>query len=161
MIRLGRLLIVPAALFVAVLAGFAMALAGAAALTRLLVRRAERRYPRPAGAVVVDGVELRYTEAGTGTPVVLVHGLLGSTYDFGPALTGRLARHHRVVALDRPGNGYSEAPPVAGHTPIGQATCSTKPSAGSASSDRCSSATRSAPPSPSPTPSSTPPTWPP
>ena len=93
---------------------------GGAALTRALVRRAERRYPRPGGAVTVDGVELRYTSAGTGRPVVLVHGLLGSTYDY-DALTAQLSARYRVIAFDRPGNGYSTAPPGEGHTPIGQA----------------------------------------
>ena len=95
-------------------------LLGSAALTRALVRRAERRYPRPAGSVTVDGVELRYTTSGAGRPVVLVHGLLGSTYDFEP-LAALLASRYRVIAFDRPGNGYSTAPPGEGHTPIGQA----------------------------------------
>jgi pimeloyl-ACP methyl ester carboxylesterase len=99
----------------------ALALGVSAELTRWLVRRAERRYPRPAGAVVVDGVELRYTQAGSGRPVVLIHGLLGSTYDFEAGLTDVLAQRYRVVAFDRPGNGYSKAPPSDGHTPIGQA----------------------------------------
>ena len=95
-------------------------LLGAAALTRVLVRRAERRYPRPAGSVLVDGVRLRYTRKGVGRPVVLIHGLLGSTYDFA-TLTALLAPRCHVVAFDRPGNGYSGAPPTEGHTPIGQA----------------------------------------
>jgi pimeloyl-ACP methyl ester carboxylesterase len=98
----------------------AAALLAAAALTRALARRAERRYPRPAGAVTVDGVELRYTVTGAGRPVVLVHGLLGSTYDY-HALAALLSSRFRVVAFDRPGNGYSAAPPDDGHSPIGQA----------------------------------------
>jgi pimeloyl-ACP methyl ester carboxylesterase len=116
--RLGRPLTIaaPIAPFV-----IALVLVASAGLTRLLARRAERRYPRPAGVVVVDGVELRYTQAGSGRPVVLIHGLLGSTYDFEVALTGVLAARHHVVAFDRPGNGYSSAPPAGGHTPIGQA----------------------------------------
>jgi pimeloyl-ACP methyl ester carboxylesterase len=116
--RLGRPLAITAPIAAPLFALFLVASAG---LTRVLVRRAERRYPRPAGAVVVDGVELRYTQAGSGRPVVLIHGLLGSTYDFEVALTGVLATRYRVVAFDRPGNGYSEAPPTAGRTPIGQA----------------------------------------
>lgn len=103
------------------LATCALPLVAAAVLTRLVVRRAQRRYPRPAGAIVVDGVELRYTQAGAGRPLVLIHGLLGSTYDFEIALTRLLAARYRVVAFDRPGNGYSQAPRADGHTPIGQA----------------------------------------
>jgi len=104
----------------AIVASAAALLLGAAALTRLLVRRAERRYPRPAGAVTVDGVQLRHTRTGAGRPVVLIHGLLGSTYDF-ELLTDLLAPRYQVLAFDRPGNGYSGAPPGDGHTPIGQA----------------------------------------
>jgi len=104
----------------AIVASAAALLLGAAALTRLLVRRAERRYPRPAGAVTVDGVQLRHTRSGAGRPVVLIHGLLGSTYDY-ELLSGLLAPRYQVVAFDRPGNGYSGAPPGDGHTPIGQA----------------------------------------
>ena len=104
----------------AIVAPVAALLLGAAAFTRLLVRRAEQRYPRPAGVVAVDGVELRYTRAGAGRPVVLIHGLLGSTYDY-ELLNDLLAPHYQVLAFDRPGNGYSGAPPSDGHTPIGQA----------------------------------------
>jgi len=95
-------------------------LLGAAALTRMLVRRAERRYPRPAGVIEIDGVRLRYTRAGAGRPVVLIHGLLGSTYDY-ELLGELLATRYQVLAFDRPGNGYSGVPPSDGHTPIGQA----------------------------------------
>jgi len=104
----------------AVVAPVAALLLGAAALTRVLVRRAERRYPRPAGMVAIDGVRLRYTRAGAGRPVVLIHGLLGSTYDY-EILSDLLAPRYEVLAFDRPGNGYSGAPPSDGHTPIGQA----------------------------------------
>ena len=104
----------------AIAASAVAALFGAAALTRLLVRRAERRYPRPAGVIEVDGVKLRYTRGGAGRPVVLIHGLLGSTYDY--ELLGEvLAPRYDALAFDRPGNGYSGTPPSEGHTPIGQA----------------------------------------
>ena len=104
----------------AIVAPVAALLLGAGALTRALVRRAERRYPRPPGMVEIDGVQLRYTRAGAGRPVVLIHGLLGSTYDY-ELLGELLAPRYEVLAFDRPGNGYSGPPPGDGHTPIGQA----------------------------------------
>jgi len=38
---------------------------------------------------------------------VLVHGLGGNLRNFAPELVDTLAQNHRVIALDRPGSGYS------------------------------------------------------
>lgn len=74
-------------------------------------RRAERTHP-PAGRFVnVDGVRIHYLEKGEGTPVILLHGNLVYAKDFAVnGLVERLARHHRVLAFDRPGFGHSERP---------------------------------------------------
>jgi pimeloyl-ACP methyl ester carboxylesterase len=63
--------------------------------------------PKPHGSfVTVDGLRIHYLEQpGTGTPVVLLHGLPGTAEDFNevtPLLAG-----HRTIAIDRPGFGYS------------------------------------------------------
>jgi len=63
--------------------------------------------PKPHGAfITVDGLRIHYLErTGTGTPVVLIHGLPGTAEDFNkvtPLLAG-----HRTIAFDRPGFGYS------------------------------------------------------
>jgi pimeloyl-ACP methyl ester carboxylesterase len=42
--------------------------------------------------------------------VVLVHGANGTSNDFPPELIADLARDHTVIAVDRPGHGWSEAP---------------------------------------------------
>jgi pimeloyl-ACP methyl ester carboxylesterase len=60
--------------------------------------------------LVVDGVKLHYFCGGTGSPLVLVHGLGSSAavefyYNLEP-----LAAHHRVIAVDLPGFGQSEKP---------------------------------------------------
>ena len=98
--------------------GFLLASAGA---TRVLKRRAERRYPDAGGHVDVDGARLRYTDSGAGRPVVLVHGLLGSAYDFDLGLTGLAAERYRLVAFDRPGSGYSDEAAPRDQSPITQA----------------------------------------
>src|ERR1700737_1639425 len=59
---------------------------------------------------VVDGGRLHYLCGGTGSPLVLVHGLGSSAavefyYNLEP-----LAAHHRVIAVDLPGFGQSEKP---------------------------------------------------
>jgi pimeloyl-ACP methyl ester carboxylesterase len=63
--------------------------------------------PKPHGSFVsVDGLRIHYLErAGTGTPIVLLHGLPGTAEDWNevtPLLAG-----HRTIAIDRPGFGYS------------------------------------------------------
>jgi pimeloyl-ACP methyl ester carboxylesterase len=49
---------------------------------------------------------LHALEAGTGAPVVLLHGLFGHAANFG-TLIRRLATHHRVIALDLRNHGAS------------------------------------------------------
>ncbi len=63
--------------------------------------------PKPAGSFVrVNGLRIRYLERpGSGTPIVLIHGLPGTAEDFN-AVTPLLAGH-RTIAFDRPGFGYS------------------------------------------------------
>lgn len=59
-------------------------------------------------SVVVDGVALNYVSAGSGRPVVLIHGNPGSHEDYTLALFERLIQSYYVIAFDRPGHGYSE-----------------------------------------------------
>lgn len=59
-------------------------------------------------SVVVDGMTLNYVSAGSGRPVVLIHGNPGSYHDYTLAVVGRLSQSYYVVAFDRPGHGYSE-----------------------------------------------------
>lgn len=67
----------------------------------------------PAGAedrsVSVDGVRFRYVRAGSGPPLLLVHGLLGYSFSFRYNLEP-LGQHFTVYAPDLPGTGYSERP---------------------------------------------------
>lgn len=59
-------------------------------------------------SVVVDGMTLNYVSAGSGRPVVLIHGNPGSYEDYTLAVVERLSPSYYVVAFDRPGHGYSE-----------------------------------------------------
>src|SRR6185369_6732858 len=59
-------------------------------------------------SVVVDGMTLSYVSAGTGRPVVLIHGNPGSFHDYTLAVVERLSQSYHVLAFDRPGHGYSE-----------------------------------------------------
>lgn len=59
--------------------------------------------------VLVDGGSIHYVEQGPkdGTPVVLIHGLSGQLQHFTYGLSELLAKDFRVIAIDRPGCGYS------------------------------------------------------
>lgn len=52
----------------------------------------------------VNGMNLYYDTHGTGRPLVLLHGGLGSGEMFGPVLPA-LAEHHQVIAVDLQGHG--------------------------------------------------------
>ena len=89
----------------------AAVLAATAAWVAYRARRAEAEHPPSGRFVEVDGVRLHYIDRGLGTPVVLLHGTMVRLEDLvASGLVDRLARHHRVVAFDRPGFGYSERP---------------------------------------------------
>jgi pimeloyl-ACP methyl ester carboxylesterase len=60
----------------------------------------------------VDGIKLRYKLAGSGAPILLLHGWGGSIESMG-LLFDDLARDHAVVAFDFPGHGESSLPPKA------------------------------------------------
>jgi pimeloyl-ACP methyl ester carboxylesterase len=85
-------------------------------------RRAEREQP-PAGRLLdVEGVRLHVVERGEGSPVVLIHGNTVTQRDFeASGVLDRLARHHRVLAFDRPGFGHSSRPRDRLWTPAAQA----------------------------------------
>jgi len=87
------------------------ALAATAAWVALRARRAEAEHPPMGRFVDVDGIRLHYIDRGLGPPVVLLHGTMVRLEDMvASGLVDRLAQHHRVIAFDRPGFGYSERP---------------------------------------------------
>ncbi len=87
------------------------ALGGLAIGWRTQAREAEGASPPRGKFLTVDGIRVHYLELGDGPPVVLLHGNMLRAEDFvASGLLGELARNHRVIALDRPGYGYSERP---------------------------------------------------
>ena len=56
-----------------------------------------------------NGLQLYYQEAGTGSPLMLVHGWPASSYYWANVIP-LLARHHRVIAVDLKGFGRSDKP---------------------------------------------------
>lgn len=100
-------------ILVAALAGMAFLLLAGALATGVIKSRIEAHYP-PAGRFVeIAGGRLHYVEAGPAerrplATIVFLHGASGSHADPMMALGGRLSDRYRVIALDRPGHGWSE-----------------------------------------------------
>jgi pimeloyl-ACP methyl ester carboxylesterase len=63
-------------------------------------------------AVEVDGLRVAYHRAGTGEPVVLLHGFVGDSWSTWHRQIADLADDFTVVAWDAPGAGQSADPPV-------------------------------------------------
>ena len=57
--------------------------------------------------LAVETTRIAYYDHGTGTPLVLVHGMFGDWRDWAPVLEP-LAAHFRVIAIDLPGFGDSQ-----------------------------------------------------
>ena len=58
----------------------------------------------------VEGLRVRYLRAGSGPPLVLLHGLVGYSFSWRFNLAA-LQRHATVFAVDMPGMGYSDRSP--------------------------------------------------
>jgi pimeloyl-ACP methyl ester carboxylesterase len=93
------------------LAGSAAALGVAALYNAGRAREAERKHPPIGRFLDVNGVRLHYLERGQGETVLLIHGNGTMIQDFTVSgLVDRLASRYRVIAIDRPGYGYSTRP---------------------------------------------------
>lgn len=71
-------------------------------------RSVERAVPPIGRFIEVDGTRLHYVERGSGQPIVMIHGLSGVLQNFTHSLVDRLASRFRIIAIDRPGAGYSQ-----------------------------------------------------
>ncbi|WP_281972429.1 alpha/beta fold hydrolase [Ruegeria faecimaris] len=77
--------------------------------TRKLTRDGRMRVPQPGVIIPVRGGNIHYVEKGdpSNQTVVLIHGLAGQLQHFTYALMDKLAEDFHVIAVDRPGCGYS------------------------------------------------------
>jgi pimeloyl-ACP methyl ester carboxylesterase len=99
--------------------------------TERYARQAEREFPPLGKFVMVQGLRIHYVERGPTLPasaaqgnlptIVLLHGAFSALQDFTATIFDELAQSHRVIALDRPGHGYSERDPAWVGSPQAQA----------------------------------------
>ncbi len=76
-------------------------------VTRRIARAALRLVPPPGKFIDIDGNRIHYVLKGQGRPIVFIHGLGGTQFHFSKPLFGVLNEDFRLVALDRPGSGFS------------------------------------------------------
>lgn len=108
----GWALVVVAALVVAVMIFAALrplTLLVYAAQARLLMAGIHSDQTHISYAGLAD-IRIHYYAGGTGSPVLLVHGLGGRAEDWATLMPRLVRDHHRVYALDLPGYGRSDWP---------------------------------------------------
>ncbi len=71
-------------------------------------RRAEKAVPPRGEFIEISSGRLHYVDRGQGPAIVMIHGLSAQLGNFDMGLIDAMARDHRVIALDRPGMGWSE-----------------------------------------------------
>jgi pimeloyl-ACP methyl ester carboxylesterase len=87
------------------------AAAATAAVVYARAKRAERRHPPIGRLLDVDGVRVHVHVTGEGPPLVLLNGNGTMVHDWLiSGLVDTLRRDYRVIAIDRPGYGYTERP---------------------------------------------------
>ncbi|KMW57481.1 putative esterase [Candidatus Rhodobacter oscarellae] len=79
--------------------------------------QARRDFPPVGQFVEIGGLQVHAVVAGSGPDLVLVHGAGANLRDFTFAMLDQLKNRYRVIALDRPGFGYSDRLPR-GHETI-------------------------------------------
>jgi len=89
--------------------------ASAGALSAMYQAAAEardrRRLPPPGRLMDVGGRRLHITEAGEGSPTVVIIPALGDSVLLWPRIQHALAEDTKVCVYDRPGLGWSDPPP--------------------------------------------------
>lgn len=89
--------------------------------TRSVKAKVEAALPPLGRFIDVPGARLHVVDRGQGPPLLLIHGLAGNLCNFTYGVLDRLASRYRVVAVDRPGSGYSVRLPGASATLAAQA----------------------------------------
>ena len=86
----------------------ALIVAGLVLFAANTARKVEAAVPPCGQFIEIDGQRLHYVDTGgTGPAIVMIHGLGGTLWNFTYALVDKLSGEFRVIAVDRPGSGYS------------------------------------------------------
>jgi pimeloyl-ACP methyl ester carboxylesterase len=90
-------------------------------VTRKTARNAAQAVPPRGAFVEISTGQLHYIDKGQGPVILMIHGLGAQLANFDTGLADALAQDYRVIAIDRPGMGWSERPDDAPASPRAQA----------------------------------------
>lgn len=76
--------------------------------TLISVKLVEKSLPPLGRMVNTSHAQFHIYEKGTGPYILLIHGLAAQLGQFNCGLIDQLAKNYRVIAIDRPGSGYSK-----------------------------------------------------
>jgi pimeloyl-ACP methyl ester carboxylesterase len=97
------------------------ALAVLALTTQAGVLALQRAYPAQGRMIEVAGATLNVLDIGprdaAGPPIVIIHGASSNLQTMRRPLGDMIARHHRVILIDRPGHGWSTRARLEDSTP--------------------------------------------
>ena len=79
-----------------------------AIFTAIITQKIKQSIPKFGKTTVLQDAEIHWYEAGQGRPIIMLHGLAGNLRNFTYALTEKLDRDYRVIAIDRAGCGWSK-----------------------------------------------------
>jgi len=89
----------------------ALIVAGLVLFAANTARKVEAAVPPCGRFIEIDDQRLHYVDTGgTGPAIVMIHGLGGTLWNYTYALVEKLSGEFRVIAVDRPGSGYSVRP---------------------------------------------------
>ena len=101
------------------------ALIALALVTQIGIVAVQRAYPTQGRMIEVAGASLHVVDIGprdgAGPPIVMIHGASSNLEVMRRPLGDRLAAHHRVILIDRPGHGWSTRERAEDSTPAVQA----------------------------------------
>jgi pimeloyl-ACP methyl ester carboxylesterase len=112
-----------------ILVGGVAALVVLALITQAGVMVLQRAYPPSGRMIEIAGARLHVVELGPrdakgpakGPAIVLVHGASSNLGSMRGSIGDRLAQHHRVILIDRPGHGWSTRENLQNSAPAAQA----------------------------------------
>ena len=93
-----------------IVAVVAIVAAGLVWFTARTAEKIEAALPPRGQFMNIHGRRIHFIDRGSGPAIVMIHGLGGNLQHFDYALVERLAGEFRVIAVDRPGSGYSTRP---------------------------------------------------
>lgn len=84
-----------------------MGVAGLVLFASFSNKKAEQYLPPSGQFAQLGSTKLHYVDQGSGSAIVLIHGLAGNLHNFTYGVSTPLSQNYRVISVDRPGCGYS------------------------------------------------------